>query len=190
MRHILVAFLLLFSLMASAAETIVIVRHGEKPKTDLGQLSCQGLNRSLMLPAYFHRTFPKPNFIFAPNPGVTNAGYNYVRPLATIEPTAIALTMPVNTMIGFNDPQKLVSTLLQKKYHDQVIYVAWEHVNIMKIAHLLLQSFHSKASVPVWSGKNFNMVFVFTIHWHKKPANIQFKVASEGMYHLSRICPK
>ena len=34
-----------------AAETIVFVRHGEKPEAGLGQLNCQGLNRALALPS-------------------------------------------------------------------------------------------------------------------------------------------
>jgi len=32
-------------------ETIVLIRHGEKPAGGLGQLSCKGLNRSLALPS-------------------------------------------------------------------------------------------------------------------------------------------
>jgi hypothetical protein len=32
-----------------AAETIVFVRHGEKPQDGFGQLNCQGLNRALAL---------------------------------------------------------------------------------------------------------------------------------------------
>jgi len=35
---------------AVAVETIVFVRHGEKPANDLGQLTFQGLNRALALP--------------------------------------------------------------------------------------------------------------------------------------------
>ena len=41
-------------------ETLVLIRHGEKPADGLGQLSCQGLNRSLALPGFptsrFHAT--------------------------------------------------------------------------------------------------------------------------------------
>ncbi len=32
-------------------ETLVFVRHGEKPAQGYGQLNCQGLNRALALPA-------------------------------------------------------------------------------------------------------------------------------------------
>ena len=34
---------------AHADQTIVFLRHGEKPASGLGQLTCQGLNRSLAL---------------------------------------------------------------------------------------------------------------------------------------------
>jgi hypothetical protein len=61
-------------------ETIVLVRHGEKPAEGLGQLNCQGLNRALALPVVIGKLFARPDA-------------NYVRPLATIEPTAIAFAL-------------------------------------------------------------------------------------------------
>ena len=53
-----------------AVETIVFIRHGEKPEGGLGQLTCQGLNRSLALPAVIARMFGKQDAIFAPNPSI------------------------------------------------------------------------------------------------------------------------
>src|ERR1017187_8769085 len=90
--------------VSAAVETLICIRHGEKPATGLGQLSCQGLNRALALPKVLRARFDMPAAIFAPNPGVQKSDqgqlYNYIRPLATIEPTAIALGLPVNTQYG------------------------------------------------------------------------------------------
>ena len=44
----------------------MFIRHGEKPANDDGQLTCQGLNRALALPAVLTAKFGKPDFIFAP----------------------------------------------------------------------------------------------------------------------------
>jgi hypothetical protein len=83
-----------------AVETIVLVRHGEKPDKGLGQLDCQGLNRALALPPVIAKTFGRPSAIFAPDPSRQKqddgVSYDYVRPLATIEPTAIFFGLPVN----------------------------------------------------------------------------------------------
>ncbi len=82
-----------------AVETIVLVRHGEKPDKGLGQLDCQGLNRALALPPVIAKTFGRPSAIFAPVPSQQmeddGVSYDYVRPLATIEPTAIFFGLPV-----------------------------------------------------------------------------------------------
>src|ERR1700730_4025255 len=51
-----------------AVETIVLVRHGEKPDKGLGQLDCQGLNRALALPPVIAKTFGRPSAVFAPDP--------------------------------------------------------------------------------------------------------------------------
>ena len=45
---------------ASTVETIVCIRHGEKPPGGLGQLTCQGLNRALALPKVLLGKFGTP----------------------------------------------------------------------------------------------------------------------------------
>ena len=51
-------------------ETVVLIRHGEKPAKGLGLLTCKGLNRALLLPDFFATNFNRPDHIFAPNPSV------------------------------------------------------------------------------------------------------------------------
>src|SRR5467141_1368889 len=88
-------------------ETIVCVRHGEKPPAGLGQLTCQGLNRALRLPQVLIAKFGKPDFIFAPDPKQVNQfpfGYFFfVLSFVTFEPSAIKCSLPVNTHFGFTD---------------------------------------------------------------------------------------
>src|SRR4026208_70467 len=85
---------------ARAQETIVFFRHGEKPSAGLGQLTCQGLNRALALPDVLIGRFGTPHYLYAPNPAtkISDPGgsFYYVRPLATIEPTAIRAGRSVN----------------------------------------------------------------------------------------------
>ena len=101
----------------AGGETIVLIRHGEKPPGGLGQLTCKGLNRSLALPSLLISRYGKPDFIYAANPSVQiDDGhplptYSYLRPLATIEPTAIRLGMPVNAQFGYNQIAELQKEL-------------------------------------------------------------------------------
>ena len=67
-RAVLSAAALVLAGAAAAEETIVFVRHGEKPAAGLGQLDCGGLNRSLKLPAVSNAMFGKPKAILAPDP--------------------------------------------------------------------------------------------------------------------------
>src|SRR3982750_2445612 len=95
----MVALLVIVAADARAEQTIVFLRHGEKPSGGYGQLTCQGFNRSLDLPQVLTAKFGRPNVLYAPSPAVKVAdsagSFYYVRPLATIEPTAIKLGMPV-----------------------------------------------------------------------------------------------
>ncbi len=147
-----------------------MVRHGEKPPGGLGQLTCKGLNRSLALSSLLIGRFGKPDFIYAPNPSAkVNDGnvvptYSYVRPLATIEPTAISLGMPVNTQIGYLQISKLQRELLQPAYAHSLIFVAWEHVMLHKFAQHLLKSYGaSAAQVPDWPNSDYETIYVFHI---------------------------
>lgn len=151
-------------------ETIVMIRHGEKPPAGLGQLSCRGLNRALALPPLLIARYGKPDAIYAPNPAVQvqegrlGPRYSYVRPLATIEPTAIRLGMPVNTQIGYGQIGKLQQSLLQPAYANSLIFVAWEHDRLYSFAKQLLQAYGEGASVlPAWPGWDYGTIYVFHI---------------------------
>src|ERR1700676_2675906 len=143
---LLLTITMLGSIPAYAAggtvETIVMVRHGEKPAAGLGQLSCQGLNRALALPQVIKGKYGKPDFIFAPDPAKekndSGIKYDYVRPLATIEPTAIYFGLPVNASIGFSRTDDLHATLLAPQYKSSLVVVAWEHKIIEALTTRLL----------------------------------------------------
>ncbi len=120
------ACLLFFINCVHAQETIVAIRHAEKPATSLGQLTCKGLNRALALPKVLVPRYGKPDRIYAPDPGTRigqqgNLSYSYVRPLMTIEPIAIQLEMPVNALIGFKNVGQLRKELLAQENENSVI---------------------------------------------------------------------
>jgi hypothetical protein len=176
-------------------ETIVLVRHGEKPPEGLGQLSCKGLNRALALPDVLIKRYGKPDFIYAPNPSVQvhdgNSPYSYVRPLATIEPTAIRLGMPVNTQIGFNEIEKLQQELTQPIYADSLIFVAWEHLYLYQFARQMLVSNGKDPSVvPDWPNSDYETIYIFRILRSNGKPQMTFTIAKEMLEDsLSDSCP-
>ncbi len=109
-------------------QTLVMIRHSEKPAAGLGLLSCRGLNRALQLPAFFAANFPRPDYLFAPDPSVKateihgdGRRYDYVRPLLTIGPTAVHFGVPIDTQLPFNDAGLLADTLLADPYKHAVV---------------------------------------------------------------------
>jgi hypothetical protein len=180
-------------------ETIVMVRHGEKPADGLGQLTCKGLNRALVLPAVLIGRYGKPDALYAPNPSVQikdgnpEPTYSYVRPLATIEPTAIRLGMPVNTQIGYNQIDALEQALLQPAYAHSLIFVAWEHVELNKFAEQMLQTYGiSPQQVPRWTNDDYETIYVFHITRSAKNGTPQAVLAiqQEGLDRMLKdSCP-
>jgi hypothetical protein len=177
-----------------AVETIVFIRHGEKPDGGLGQLTCQGLNRALALPAVIARMFGRPDAIFAPNPSIQKRDegkpYYYVRPLATVEPTAIAFGLPVDVSIGAFDTDGLRTALEDPAYRTKVILVAWEHHEIETIARTLLASHGGDAStIPSWEGDDFDSIYVVKISWTEDTAKATFERTSEHLDGQPTKCP-
>ncbi len=185
--------------LASAAETetqtIVFMRHGEKPEAGLGQLSCQGLNRSLALPPVLTKLFGRPAAIFAPDPSKrkedSGTSYDYIRPLATIEPTAIALGLPVDTSFGYEDIDDLKAELKKPAYAGKLIFVAWEHKQIVDLAReLMSENGGDKKAVPKWHGKDFDSLYVLRIGGVKAGSGATFEKMAEGLDGQPQACPQ
>jgi hypothetical protein len=179
---------------AHAEQTIVFLRHGEKPVLGLGQLDCQGLNRALALPAVLLAKFGKPDAIYAPNPGVKakdkGVQYNYLRPLATIEPTAIRLGLPVNTEFGLTEIKPLEEDLLQPGNSAATIYVAWEHNLAQQAAQQLIDMVGGHEQVPRWAADDYDSLYEVRVMWlDGKPVSASFRIEAEGLNHQSGACP-
>jgi hypothetical protein len=188
-------FCLCGTIAVAQVETIVAVRHGEKPPTGLGQLTCKGLNRALALPKVLAR-YGKPDLIYAPNPAEqvsdhSNTMYSYVRPLITIEPTAIQLGMPVNAQIGLTDIAGLQKELTQPANAHALIFVAWEHSKLNQFAKQMVKSYGKDPSVvPNWPNDDYDRIYIFKItQGHGKP-ELTFTVDQEHLDgSLSDRCP-
>jgi hypothetical protein len=178
-----------------AAATIVFVRHGEKPEGGLGQLNCQGLNRALALAPIIATSFGRPDAIFAPNPShpKEDAGtlYDYIRPLATIEPTAIWFGLPVDVSLDFQDIEGLQAELENRRTldHNVFVLVAWEHRQIAPIVRALLTGHGADAEmvrkVKDWDRKDFDSMYVVTI----SETNATFDQKQEGLDGQPDGCP-
>jgi hypothetical protein len=196
LRAILViALLFTLSGFACADETIVFVRHGEKPAQGLGQLTCRGLNRALALPKALLGQFGTPAAVFAPNPGLRKEDegvpYNYVRPLATIEPTAIQFGLPVNVDRGFKDTDGLRKDLLVPQYANATVFVAWEHHLAVVAARDLVKQFGGDPHVvPKWDGDDFDSIYVVHVIADKNgKQRVSFELKHEGLNGLPDTCP-
>lgn len=191
LRRLLPALALLLFARAQATETLVFLRHGEKPAAGLGQLNCRGLQRSLALAKVLPRRFGTPDAIFAPDPGAQKQDggkpYHYVRPLATIEPTAIALGLPVDTRFGFEDTAGLISALERPELASATVFIAWEHRVAQDVARALLARHGGEpATVPRWESSDFDSLYVVTLDAQGRAS---FHREAQGLDRLSDDCP-
>lgn len=197
--------LLILTLLAAAAcaqaqetETIVCLRHGEKYRNEIGQLNAQGLNRSLALPDVLLPRFGRPQYIFAPDPALDLIGprrqtptFDYVRPLATIEPTAIRCALPVCTMFGFRNTQGLETELLKPPYHQAVIFVCWEHLKLAEfLAQMVADLNHTPLQKVDWPSPDFDSLYILRIHYAPEGASVTLTHEQEGLNGLSDHFPR
>ncbi len=179
---------------SETVETIVFVRHGEKPPGGLGQLNCQGLNRALALPWVIRKSFGIPAAIYAPDPSEQkpDAGtmYDYVRPLATIEPTAIAFGLPIHSRIGQANINALLKQLKLPAYRNAFVLVAWEHWQIVNLVKALMKEHGGDpALVPDWKGSDFDSIYIVKIKRSGTMAAAGFEQSRQGLNDQPMTCP-
>jgi hypothetical protein len=179
---------------APSLERIVLVRRGEKPAAGLGQLDCQGFNRALALPAVLIGKYGRATAIYAPNPSRqkpdSGIAYDYLRPLATIEPTAIRLGLPINSQIGFDETERLADELLAPRNQAALIFVAWEHHKIEQLSRQLMTRLGGDPNtVPQWKSRDFDSIYLLDITRDGTRTTIRFRQDRQGLDGRSPICP-
>jgi hypothetical protein len=199
MRGLLLRALLVLLLASStgavirAEETIVFFRHGEKPSAGLGQITCQGLNRALALPPVLAGKFGAPHYLYAPNPAVKisdpGGSFFYVRPLATIEPTAIRSGKSVNTNYGYNNIAGLQNVLITSAKANATVFVSWEHAYLVKIVQSIMNAYGGGAAVPAWTSGDYDSLYIVHVSYVNGTITADFERDREGLNGLPTTCP-
>lgn len=178
-------------------QTLVFLRHAEKPGEGLGQLNCQGLNRALDLATVLPERFGKADYVFAANPsrhveeGSKDESYSYIRPLMTITPSAIRLGLPVNIDYGANDTDELADELLRDKYRNATIYTAWSHGYLPELINTVAGKALGEERVITddWNGDDFDTLYVLTLTWHDGKASLLSRNVRQGLNDGAHSCP-
>ena len=136
--------------------------------------------------------FGKPDEIYAPDPtGKSHdlgGSFDYVRPLATIEPTAIRLGMPVNCDYRFDHIKDLEKELLEPQHAGKLIFVAWEHKYLNQMVKDLLQLKGGNPNqVPDWPWNEYDRIYILRIPAGSGP--ITFAQDQENLNNVSNDCP-
>lgn len=180
---------------ASTTETLVFVRHGEKPiDVDNGQLTCQGFNRAAALPPVLLGKFGTPDYLFAAAPVEKQDDqgnhYFYLRALATIEPTAVASAQTINLGYEKNAIDDLEKELMKPSYDDARVFVAWEHTELDKLVANIVRDTGGDASlVPAWQDDDYDGIFVVSLTRSGNQTSTTFTRDSEGLDDQDPLCP-
>nr|WP_311753023.1 histidine phosphatase family protein [Proteus columbae] len=149
--------------MAYSDQTLVFIRHGEKPDNDSGQLTCKGLNRALALPDVLINQFGKPDALFAAAPKQSKLG-NSLRSLQTISPIAIKTSLPIHLQYHAKEIKALREELLSRQYENSVIFIAWEHDNLTKVARdIMKQEGGDPKLIPKWKSSDFDSIYILKL---------------------------
>jgi hypothetical protein len=116
--------------------------------------------------------------------------YFYVRPVATIEPTAIRCGLPVNTQFGFKEIKALESELGKPAYKNATVFIAWEHVLLDDFAKDVVKAHGGDPTqVPPWPHNDFDTIFVIKIIRTEGRESVAFTIDHENLNNLSDTCP-
>lgn len=170
-RLILLIILTTLSCTAIATpEQIIIIRHADKLKQENKgpTLSAKGYIRAIKFAYYYLKNYREPDFLFAKNPEDNHGKDISFRELQTLAPLANMLEQAhpenyISVLHPYNSDeyQKLADLILtNKKFNHKTILICWNHLNIPNLAHALGVT----ASIPDWSDKDFDSVFVLNYY--------------------------
>lgn len=131
---------------------IVFIRHGEKPEKG-GNLTCKGLNRSLMLPALLTKKFGVPNFVYVPSLGLGEKT-KHARMFETVTPLASKYNLDIDSKFEEKDSAGVANDIMQKK---GTVLVVWEHSAISSILHAMGLQYDMK-----WKSDDYDTIFIIT----------------------------
>ena len=115
--------------------------------------------------------------------------FYYVRPLATIEPTAIRLGMPVNAQYGYTDIAALQTELTSTAYASATVFVSWEHLKLQELVQNLMNAYGSGVIVPAWPSTDYDSIYVVRLTNSGGTITAQFEHDFEGLDGLPTTCP-
>lgn len=132
---------------------IVIIRHGEKPlKGD--NLTCQGLNRSNLLPAVIKAKFGVPDYVFVPGLGLGETT-KHSRMFQTIIPLVAKYNLTVNSSHAEKDADQIAADLKAKT---GTVLLCWEHKAIAPIAKAL----GINTDGLIWPDDDYDSIWIVT----------------------------
>jgi hypothetical protein len=154
--------------------TIVFIRHGEKPEKG-GNLTCKGLNRSLLLPAVINHKFGVPDFVYVPSLKMGDKT-GHARMFETVTPLAVKYNLNIDSKFEETDSAGIAADIMQKK---GTVLVVWEHKAINPILHALGVQYNTE-----WKSDDYNTILIISV----KDGKASLTTDSEGL-NPSDDCP-
>jgi len=131
---------------------VVIIRHGEKP-ADGDNLSCQGLNRALQLPAVLHQKFNRPDYTYVPTLKM-DKNTAHSRMFQTVTPFAVKYDLTINSNYDESELNNAAKSVLKKS---GTVLMVWEHSAIPDLASAL-----GVDNPPKWAGADFDSIWIIS----------------------------
>jgi hypothetical protein len=195
-RLSLIALCVLFvdAAPARAEQTIVFLRHGEKPVGGYGQLTCQGFNRAMALPSVLLAKFGTPDYLYAPNPAnkIPDAAgsFYYDRPLATLEPLAVKLTKDIWSKYAYTNISSLQTSMIKASHDNTTTFVAWEHIYLQKAVQNIMNQYGGGVTVPVWASTDYDSLYIVRLTYRSDGTILAtFEQDREGLNGQPTSCP-
>lgn len=131
---------------------IIFIRHGEKPEKG-SNLTCKGLNRSLMLPSLIKQKFGVPDYVYVPSLKLGEKT-THARMFETAAPLAAQYNLDIDSKFDEDDSTGIATDIMKRK---GTVLVVWEHKAINTIIHALGVQYNT-----VWKGDDYDGIIIIT----------------------------
>ncbi|MEI8279543.1 MAG: histidine phosphatase family protein [Bacteroidota bacterium] len=135
-----------------ASLKVVILRHAEKPKKG-DNLTCQGLNRAMQIPAVLVPKFGIPDYTYVPMMSHKEST-NHARMMETVMPLAVKYNLTINSQYDKKDAEHVAADIKTKK---GTVLMVWEHHALTDIVKAL-----GVKEEYVWDDADYDSIWIVT----------------------------
>ncbi|MFN6885913.1 histidine phosphatase family protein, partial [Proteus mirabilis] len=103
---------------------------------------------------------------------------------------AVKTSLPIHLNYHAKEIDPLRNKLLSEEYQNSVIFIAWEHDNLVKVVRDIMAQFGGDPkAIPKWESGDFDSIYILKIIKEADKKKVLFEQQHQQLNDVPKQCP-